>query len=243
MLTEDEKKRYLRHMGIPSWDPGIQEKLKNSSVFVAGAGGLGSSLLYYLVSAGIGNITICDYDRVDLSNLNRQILHNEKSIGTLKVDSAMETLASLNHNVNINPFRGNIESSEVNPMIENSDIIIDCLDSFSSRHVLNRYSVLYNKPLIHAGVSEFHGQIAFLQPPETACLACFMPATDDGTKPSVMGATAGMFGCLEALEAIKFLSGMGGNLKNKLFIWDCLSMTGEKINLSKNTRCTVCGKL
>ena len=243
MLLKEELLLYQRQLGIDRWGVQAQEKLKQSSVFVAGTGGLGSPVLYYLTAAGVGNIHICDYDTIDLTNLNRQIIHDYKKIGQKKVDSAFSSLSALNPHVTINRIYEKITKSNAEKLINKSDLIIDCLDNFDARLVLNSISVKRKIPMIHAGVSELQGQISFLQPPETACLACFMPRIKKKKIIYIAGAIPGVMGSLQAVEAIKFLTGIGGNLKNKILFWDGISMRFEIVNLLKNPRCRVCSKI
>ncbi len=237
MLSENELNTYERQLGIKSWN---QEKLKSSTVFVAGAGGLGSVVLYYIASAGVGNIIICDYDKIDYSNLNRQILHSTKRIGKNKALSAFETLNDLNPYINIKVITEKITDTNSDDLIDKAELIIDCLDNFKTRHILNRISVKKNIPYIHGGVSEFNGQVTFLNPPETPCLNCIIPDKDSIKKNSIAGATAGIIGSIQAAEAIKFLNGIGTTLKNRLLFFDGLSMKFTEINISRNTSCKVC---
>ncbi len=240
MLTERELHRYHRNIIHESWGKPTQDNLKSKIVFVAGTGGLGSPLLYYLAAAGVGNIFIADYDKLDISNLNRQILHNENRLGFMKVDSAYESLNAFNSEINIQRIYEKITMRNAFKLTSGVDLIIDCVDNFKTRHILNRVSVEAKVPLIHAGVSKFQGQMTFISPPDTACLSCFLPVKDKKGVFPIIGATAGVFGSLQAIEAIKFLTGIGTCLKNVLLFWDGLEMRFEKINLSKNPRCRVC---
>jgi molybdopterin/thiamine biosynthesis adenylyltransferase len=243
MLSHDEIQLYSRHLGIPLWGAAAQEKLKKSKVFVAGAGGLGSSVLYYLAAAGIGNLLLCDYDRIDISNLNRQILHRYDRIGMPKVESAQASLREFNPFISITPINKKISIKNAGDLVAGSDLIIDCLDNFKTRHILNRVSVRFHIPMIHAGVSEFRGQMTFLNPPETPCLACFMPEDKKKRINFIAGATPGVIGSLQALEAIKYLAGIGTTLQNKMLFWDGSSMEFETISLKRNPRCRVCKNL
>ncbi len=243
MLTNEEIEIYQRQLMITGWDNEVQERLKKSTVFVAGAGGLGSPLLFYLTVAGIGTIIICDYDVIELSNLNRQILHPHTGIGMLKVDTAAGRLIDANRHANIIKIKEKITKENAEKMIGNPDIIIDCLDNFDTRHILNHVSVKTGIPMIHAGVAGFQGQLTFLHPPETPCLACFIPQQIKKEKSPIFGATAGIIGSLQASEAIKYLTGIGENLKNRLLIYDGLQMRFETIKLTRNEKCEVCGKM
>jgi molybdopterin-synthase adenylyltransferase len=240
MLSHDEIQFYSRQLGIPGWGKTAQERLKNSTVFVAGTGGLGSPVLYYLAASGIGTLVICDYDIIDITNLNRQILHTYGKIGHPKVDSAGSSLSELNPFINVIRIKTRLTKKNASSLIGNPDLIIDCLDNFETRHVLNGVSVEKKIPMIHGGIAEFRGQISFLHPPETPCLACFLDRKDARDKVQVTGATAGVIGSLQASEAIKYCAGMGPALKNRLMFWDGLSMRFETISIRRNPRCRVC---
>jgi molybdopterin/thiamine biosynthesis adenylyltransferase len=240
MLSPEEIQLYARHLGIPAWGPRVQERLRRSKAFVAGAGGLGSPVLYYLAAAGVGNLVVCDYDRVEVSNLNRQILHAGDRIGVHKADSAAKTIAGINPFVNVAPMCEKITGRNAARLIGDADLIIDCLDNFQTRHTLNAVSVKNRIPMIHAGVSGFSGQVTLLSPPETACLACFIEEKKTRGTNYVAGAAAGVIGSIEAVEAIKYLAGFGSTLKNRLLFWDGLTMAFESVTLKKNPRCRVC---
>ncbi len=242
MFSSDELQRYNRQIIIEEWGIKGQEKLANSRVFIAGGGGLASPVAMYLAAAGVGTITICDNDIVDISNLNRQIIHNEKRIGLNKADSAYATLSSINHHVNIHIIKEKIKAGNAATLTGNSDIIIDCLDNFPSRHDLNKASVKLSIPLIHGGVSGFSGQVSLLVPPETACLSCFLPSKTDRKKIPIYGATVGVIGSLQATEAIKFILGIPTPLKGKILFWDGMAMKFDSFKLKKKAGCKVCGK-
>jgi adenylyltransferase/sulfurtransferase len=240
MLNASEKSRYMRQMGIPSWGEAGQEKLKNSTAFVAGAGGLGGPVLFYLAGAGVGTIKVCDYDSVDLSNLNRQILHTDEAVGMEKADSALERLKAFNPEINIMPLKEKITADNADSLLSGADIVLDCLDNFEARLIINSFLITSGVPLVHAGIEGFSGQATFIHPPETACLACFMPKKDSGIKPDVVGATAGLLGSIQALEAIKYLLGIKPALKNRLLFVNGKDMSFETIKIGPNSGCAVC---
>ncbi len=237
MINIHEK--YSRHLTIKGWSDETQKKLTSAHIFVAGAGGLGSPLLFYLAGAGIGNLTICDFDTVSASNLNRQILYTENDIGKSKVFTAARRLKELNSCINITCINTPL-SENILDNIEPVDLIIDCLDNFKGRFILNNLSLEKNKPLVHAGISEFFGQITFLKPGETPCLACFVEPDSENSSPGIIGATAGILGSMQAMEAIKYITGIGENLKNRILFVDCKTMEFTIINISKNTACSCC---
>jgi len=241
MLTENELIRYKRQLEVSGWENSTQEKLKNSKVFVAGAGGLGSPVLYYLAAAGVGHIKICDRDKVELSNLNRQILYSTSDTGTWKAETAAAKTALLNDSIKITYFNSEAGWNLLDE-IKECDIIADCFDNFESRHILNRISLQTGIPMIHAGVSEYYGQMTFLQPGETACLACFIPENIKKETHGIVGAMAGIVGSMQAIEIIKFLTGTGSILKNRLLHIDGKSMDITSLVLKKNPGCKVCSK-
>jgi len=241
MITEEELIRYKRQLEISNWDIQTQQKLKNSSVFVAGAGGLGSPVLYYLAAAGVGHIKICDRDHVELSNLNRQILYSTADTGLWKSETASKKISILNDEIMITHF--NSEAGwGLYEEIKECDIIVDCLDNFESRHILNRISLQTGIPMMHAGVSEYYGQMTFLHPGETPCLACFIPEGIKKETMGIVGAMAGIVGSMQALEVIKYLTGTGDLLKNRLLYIDGKTMAVTTINMKKNPECKVCTK-
>lgn len=241
MLTEEEKELYRRQIAVRDWGTEGQERLKGSSIFVAGAGGLGSAVLYSLAVAGVGTITVCDADNIELSNLNRQILHPHKNIGMPKVDSAAMTLAAANPFITITKIQNRITEENAETLVGGADLIMDCLDNHETRHFLNHVSVRRNVPMVHAGVSDFHGQITFIHPPDTPCLACFYPLESEPGEIPVVGCTPAMLGALEAMEALKYLTGIGETLKGRLLLFDGLSGEFYTMNLEKAPGCRVCG--
>ena len=244
MLNQEEKIQYQRQLIINNWDEESQEKLKQARIFIAGTGGLGSAVSLYCASAGIGSITICDNDSVELSNLNRQILHGHKDINKPKVDSAGESLRDVNPYITITAINETITEHNCKELIAGSDLVIDCLDNFKTRFILNKASIDTSIPFIHGGVENFQGQISFFHPAETPCLACIFPEPDASKKQvPIAGATAGFIGSLQSLEAIKYLTGIAEPLKNKILFADCISMQFKTITVNKNKNCRVCGNL
>lgn len=241
MLSEEEKELYRRQIAIAGWGIEGQNKLRDSRVFVAGAGGLGSAVLYYLAVAGVGSITVCDADNIELSNLNRQILHPHKSIGMAKADSAAMSLAETNPYITVTGVRDRITQDNAEALVGRADLIIDCLDNHETRHFLNHVSVKRGMPMVHAGVSDFHGQITFLHPPKTPCLACFYPLESERREIPVVGCTPAVLGSLEAMEALKYLTGIGETLKGRLLLFDGMTPEFYTMKLEKTPGCRVCG--
>lgn len=240
-LTQAEKERYNRQIILPGWGEEGQRKLRKTTVFIAGAGGLGSAVALYLAAAGIGSIRICDSGRVEHSNLNRQILHTSDAVGEKKTDSAVRAVSQLNSHIQIEPLFGNIEKGTLSSLVGDANILIDCLDNFPARSILNEYAVGMRLPLIHAGVYGFSGQATFIHSPETPCLKCIFPETPQPAVLPVVGTASGILGCIEAQEALKYLIGKGRLLKNRLLIWDGDGSSFEEIHVEKNPECEVCG--
>lgn len=240
-LSDREKERYKRQMIFEGWGEESQAQLKKSTVFIAGAGGLGSPVSIYLAVAGVGKIRICDCGDPELSNLNRQILHDDSRIGKNKAISARETLAKLNPDSLVEPITDKILDENVEALVGKVDLIVDCMDNFDTRHTLNRYAVKENIPMIHAGVYGMQGQMTFIKTPETPCLWCINPGSPPPVVFPIVGATAGVMGCIQALEAIKYLSGVGSNMMSALLIWDGTRMEFSLLPQKKVMDCPVCG--
>lgn len=240
MLTDDEIKRYARQTLIFGEEG--QEKLKNAKVFIAGAGGLGSPISIFLAVAGVGNITIVDHDVVELSNLNRQILHGDADIGRKKTESAKETLTALNSDIKVNTISDTITEENVIDLIGDSDLIIDAMDNFDTRHTLNKAAFKLNIPYFHGAVTGFDGQATTIIPGKTACLNCIFPQSPPKVVFPIIGVTAGFIGIVQAIEVIKYITGEGELLENEILLWDGLKTSIEKVKTNKRPDCEVCGK-
>jgi len=241
-LADYDKKRYHRQMLIPGFGESRQKKLKSSRVFIAGAGGLGSPAAIYLAAAGIGNIKIVDRDLVELSNLNRQILHWDKNIGQAKVESASEKLIQINPHINVETFKGTIDESNVLELTRDSDLIIDAMDNFPTRYLLNEAAIVHRIPLIHAAVYGLEGRITSIVPGKTPCVRCIFATAPPPEVFPILGATAGVVALLEVTEAVKILLGMGKPLLNRLLIYDGEQMKFEVIAIKHDPNCKTCGK-
>lgn len=241
MLTEKEKARYHRQMLIQNWGEDGQKRLKSACVFVAGAGGLGCPASLFLACAGIGRIRLCDSGVVQFSNLNRQFFYKEWEAGRNKALCAREFLEELNPEVTVDALTDTITEENALSLISGSDIIIDCLDNFNTRHILNRVAVEKSIPFIHAGIEAFSGQITFIQPPETPCLYCIYPGNipRESIFP-ITGQVSGTIGTLEALEAVKWITGIGEPLKSRLLVWDGFDMAFQSIQINRDMTCPVC---
>ncbi|MCK5429099.1 MAG: HesA/MoeB/ThiF family protein [Anaerolineales bacterium] len=240
-LDEHEKNRYDRQMLIDGWGEVGQQRLKSATVFVAGAGGLGSPVSIYLAVAGVGKIIICDADVVELSNLNRQILHPEERVSEQKAESAGKSLTALNPGVKIVPFAEYLNQDNIETILARPDLIVDCLDNFETRYLLNRYAIKQGIPFVHGAVWGMMGQLTFLQSPQTPCLRCIFPKTPPKQVFPVVGAAPGVIGCMQAMEALKFLTGIGTTLKGRLLIFDGEDMSYTSLDVRRVPSCPECG--
>lgn len=241
-LTDEDEKRYHRQMMISGWGEKGQRRLKSSRVFVAGAGGLGSPLSMYLAVAGVGHISLCDCDSPELSNLNRQILHNDSRIGINKAESGKMTLNALNPSIEVEAISTRIDANTVDELVGDADIIVDCMDNFPTRYVLNECAIRKGIPFVHGSIWGLEGKLTFIKSPETPCLKCIFPSAPPPEVFPVLGATPGTIGCLEAMETLKYLTGVGENLKGKLLVWCGDEMEFLVYPVAKNPQCPVCGE-
>lgn len=243
LLIDDPAKRYARQLAIPGWGAEGQRRLSESHVFIAGAGGLGCAASVYLAAAGVRKLTICDTDRVDLSNLNRQVLYTSQDVGHEKAPTATARLRALNPGVEIVPITREITPASACELVRGADLILDCLDNLETRFALNRCSIATGTPMVYAAVSEFTGHLSFLHPPATPCLECFAPHTPPPVEPAIPGCIAGLIGAIQAMEAIKFLTGIGENLTGRLLVIEGTEPRFDIIAVERDPRCPTCGHL
>ncbi len=242
-LSSDEMERYDRQIRIGGLGLEGQLKLKGAKVTIAGAGGLGCSATVYLAAAGVGDMRIVDDEDVDLSNLNRQIGHWDKDIGRAKADSLGEKIRELNPQVKLETVKGKITPGTVRDLISGSTVVLDCMDNWETRFMLNEACVTGRIPLVHAGVHSLYGQITTVVPGKGPCLRCILPETPQSEdKIPVLGVTAGTLGLLEALEAIKIITGMGKPLVGRMLYFDGETTSFYEINVSEREDCPVCGR-
>ncbi|MFA0784690.1 HesA/MoeB/ThiF family protein [Fervidibacter sacchari] len=233
--------RYHRQMLLEGWGEKGQQKLANAHVAIVGVGGLGCPVALYLAAAGIGKITIIDADVVEETNLNRQVLHWSSDIGKPKVQSATEKLQQFNPQVTVVPIHGRLTEETVEEWLKDADIIVDALDNFPTRLVLNRYAVKTRKPLVHGAIYGWEGRATTILPYETACLACvFEEGPPPGTFP-VVGTTPGLIAMVQATEVLKLILGIGQPLLNRYLIYDGLTMTFHIVKLRRRPNCPACG--
>ena len=240
MLTSDELKRYERQISIFGEDG--QGKLKKAKVFIAGAGGLGCSISAYLTVAGVGRLRVVDNDIVALENLNRQILHWDSDIDKKKLESAAAKLRRMNSNVEVEVISETITEGNIDDLVGDFDMIVDAMDNFAARYVLNKAALVKKIPFFHGAVHGFYGQATTIIPGKTACLRCIFPEAPPPTVPPVVGVTPGVIGCIQATEVIKYILGIGSLLENRLLMWDGLNGEVDELPLEKNPGCEDCGK-
>lgn len=247
-FTDDQLERYSRHLILKEIGVRGQKRLLSAKVLVIGAGGLGSPAAMYLAAAGVGTIGIVDDDVVDLSNLQRQIMHRTADVGVPKVESARDTIQALNPDVNVHPYHMRVEADNIAQLIDDYDVVIDAADNFSTKFLINDACVLAHKPYIYGGALRFEGQLMDYVPDRGPCYRCIfrdMPAA--GEVPSckeagVLGAVVGTIGSLQAVEAVKLILGLGEPLVARLLTFDALAMRFRAVPLpEREADCPVCG--
>jgi sulfur-carrier protein adenylyltransferase/sulfurtransferase len=247
MLTGDEMDRYARHLTLPGIGIAGQQRLKGARVLIVGAGGLGSPVALYLAAAGVGFLRIADEDRVELSNLQRQILHRTDRIGQLKVDSAARSISALNPLVQVETHSIRLDSKNAGALVDGCDIVIDGTDNFATRYVLSDACVRQGTPYLYASVQRFEGQLSFFVVNDGPCYRCLFPIPPAlGSVPScaeagVFGVMPGLMGMLQATEAIKCITGVGDLLSGRLLMVDTLQMRFREIAFARDPACPSCG--
>jgi adenylyltransferase/sulfurtransferase len=238
MFSQRELERYKRQMMLFGEDG--QERLKKAHIFIAGAGGLGSPVSIYLAVAGIGTITIVDMDVVDKTNLNRQILHYDRDIGRKKTASAEEKLRELNPDITLNAIDVKIDETNAAKLIGRAEGIVDAMDNYPTRYLLNDVAIAKKIPLFHGGIRGFYGQATTILPGTTPCLKCIFPKPPPKEVFPVVGVTPGIIGTIQANEVIKYLLGSGELLIGRLFVWDGMLARAEEIRVERNPACEAC---
>jgi molybdopterin/thiamine biosynthesis adenylyltransferase len=246
-MTDDQLLRYSRHILLDELGIEGQQRLLASHALVIGAGGLGSPVVLYLGTAGVGRLTIVDHDTVDVTNLQRQIAHNLARVGTPKAESARHSIAAINPDVQVVPLIERADAARLDALVADADVVIDCSDNFRTRHAVNAACVAHRKPLVAGAAIGFDGQVSVYdtRSAETPCYACLFPA--EATVEEVQCATMGVFaplvgiiGSLQAAEALKLLTGIGSSLAGRLQMLDARTMEWTEIRLQRSPSCTVC---
>ena len=243
MLTRYELERYERQITIRGFGEEGQEKLKRAKVFIAGAGGLGAPASMYLTVAGVGVIRIVDHDKVELSNLNRQVLYWSEDIARIKVNSAAEKLNRLNQETKIDAIEEVITETNVSQLVAGFDLIIDAMDNLQTRYLLNKAALEMNIPLFHGAVYGFEGRAMTIIPGKTACLMCIYKGVVAEGKFPIVGVTPAIIGCIQATEAIKYIVGIGKLLTDRLLVYDGLGMKFIELEVKRDPNCEHCSHL
>jgi len=247
-FTEEQIKRYARHIILKEVGGKGQKKLLNSSVLLIGAGGLGSPAGYYLAAAGVGKLGFVDFDLVDISNLQRQILHNTSRIGKPKVESAKETINALNPDVEVEGYSEKLSSSNIKNILADYELVLDGCDNFPTRYLVNDACVMMGKTNVSAAVFRFEGQVTVFKPKDGPCYRCLYPEPPPpGTVPScqeagVLGVTPGILGVIQAQEAIKIILGIGKPLIGRMLLFDALQSSFREVRVQKDPNCPLCGE-
>jgi len=246
-MNDKQLLRYSRHILLPQIGYEGQDKLVNSHALIVGAGGLGSPVALYLAAGGVGTLTICDFDVVDLTNLQRQVVHTTEAVGINKALSAQQTLATINPDTKVHIVTKKSTTQEFSKLITEADVVIDCSDNFATRYLLNTLCVQLKKPLVSGAAIGFEGQVTVfdMRNDESPCYHCLFPDNGEDTEMrcadnGVFAPLVGMIGTTQAAEAMKLLMGIGESLQGRLLLLDVLTMQWREIKLSKDLECKVC---
>lgn len=247
-MNDDQLLRYSRHILLPEIGVEGQEAILSAKVLVIGAGGLGSPVAMYLAAAGVGKLVIADNDAVDLTNLQRQIMHSTEMVGHPKVESARASLQRINPLANVVPLHTRLEEAALDEQVAAADLVLDCCDNFATRHAVNRACVKHRKPLVSGAAIRFDGQVSVfdMRDPEAACYHCLFPEGEDieEVRCAVMGVFSpivGMIGTTQAAEALKLIVGCGTPLTGRLLLLDGLAMEWRSVGFGRDPGCAVCG--
>jgi molybdopterin/thiamine biosynthesis adenylyltransferase len=247
-LDDSQLLRYSRHILLDELGPDAQARFARSHALVVGVGGLGAPVAQFLAAAGVGTLTLCDADRVDLTNLQRQILYATADVGQPKVDAALARLAAINPDVELRAVASRVGGETLTALVAGADVVVDCTDNFETRHALNRACVAHRKPLVSGAAIRFDGQIAVFDPRDAAspCYHCLFGEGDaiEETRCATMGVFAplvGIVGATQAAEALKLLAGVGESLAGRLLLLDTLAMQWREMRVPRDPECPVCG--
>jgi len=247
-MNDAQLLRYARHILLDEFGIEGQEKLLAGKALVVGAGGLGSPAAMYLASAGVGTIILADHDTVEISNLQRQILHNASRLGRLKAESGRETMLALNPDIVVEIRTARMDANSLDSQIAKVDVVLDCTDNFATRHAINRACVKHNKPLVSGAAIRFEGQISVFDPRDAKapCYHCLFPEAEDVeavtcASTGVFAPLVGIIGSMQAAEALKLLAGVGSSLAGRLQMLDARHMEWNEVRMPRQMGCTVCG--
>ncbi len=248
-MNDQQLLRYARHILLDEFDIAGQERLLAARVLIVGAGGLGSPAAFYLASSGVGHLVLADDDDVELSNLQRQILHTTQSIGRKKAESGKSTLAGLNPDIRITALARRLDGARLDEQVGQADLVLDCSDNFETRHAINRACVAHRRPLVSGAAIRFSGQISVfdLRHSDAPCYHCLFPHTDEPDEMScattgVLAPLVGIVGSIQATEAIKVLAGVGEPLTGRLLCVDALTMQCDTVRFKRDPACRVCAR-
>lgn len=248
-MNDQQLLRYSRHILLDEIGIEGQERIRAASALIIGAGGLGSPAALYLASAGIGHLTLVDHDTVDLTNLQRQIMHTTERVGQPKVNSGAQTLAALNPDSRVTALQERLERDRLNELVAQADVVLDCSDNFATRHAVNRACVAHKVPLVSGAAIRFDGQISVFDTrrDDAPCYACLFPPDQEfeEVQCATMGVFAplvGIIGAMQAAEALKLIAGVGVSLAGRLLMLDARGMEWSEIKVARNARCAVCGE-
>lgn len=246
-LSNDQLMRYARHILLDEFGIEAQQKVSSARVLIVGAGGLGSPAALYLAAAGVQQLTLVDDDEVELSNLQRQILHDSQRVGVNKAVSGQQTLEALNPEVRVQPISRRLDYEDLLPLVAEHDVVLDCTDNFATRHAINRACVQHRKPLVSGAGIRFAGQMSVfdMRDPEAPCYHCLFPEAEDYEElrcatTGVLGPLVGIVGCVQAAEALKVIGGFGEALVGRLLTLDALNMQWHTVRFRKDPQCRVC---
>jgi adenylyltransferase/sulfurtransferase len=246
-MTPEQQQRYARHIRLPQIGEAGQQAILDASALIVGVGGLGSPAAMYLAAGGIGKLVLSDYDIVETSNLQRQIIHRDDAVGENKVDSARQTLAALNPDCAVEVIGYQIEGEELKRAIDSVDIVLDCSDNYPTRFEVNRCCVETATPLVTGAAIRLEGQIMNYQPAaDSACYQCLYTeaygSEESCELEGILGPVVGVIGTMQALQTLLLLAGQGEEMLNRLLLFDALSMEWQSVRLPKNPNCPACGK-
>ena len=246
-MNDNQLLRYSRHILLPQIEYAGQEKLTQSHALIVGAGGLGAPAALYLAASGVGRLTICDFDEVDLTNLQRQIIHTTQSVGINKAVSAQQTIYEINPEVTVQTIQQKSTEAEFTKLADEADVVIDCSDNFATRYTLNRVCLAFRKPLVSGAAVRFEGQVTVydFRHEDSPCYHCLFPDTgsDQETRCAENGVFAplvGMIGTTQAAEALKLILDIGESLQGRLLLLDALTMEWRRIKFARDPKCAVC---